>query len=391
MKSRSPTPKSKPLADAPFAAQRLLAIDSTHLLLLGTTEDRGDKGCPKLAAVWLDARGQVDRGVRIPHDDCIRSIDEVARGANGEITLATSLFFPVHSELGASGTPALVRLRPNGSLDSSFAGGIVHTSGGAFGLLSDGSVVASEGRHYLNNGEIDPHFGRGGIVGVFGTFDRRVTVWPDDSFAVLSLVRNPQEDAIVQRFTPKGLIDRGFGEEGMTRTNMDPRISNEVGPLLRTPDGGLLAFGSYVPAQAVNSRFVLLKYKRDGHLDPQFGKRGRVVILPPADAGHHFDVRQVTLQRDGDPVVIGRTGGKHVTTLVLRYRPNGEPDRSFGKDGLVQLRIGNSHSANLVALGDGKLIGTIGDAAVVTTVFRLDRNGELDRSFGKSGLLRLRP
>jgi uncharacterized delta-60 repeat protein len=387
-----------PLSHAPFAARHLLALGPNRVLVLGTTDDPGDETCAKLAALWVDAKGRIERAVRIPHDDCIASLFDAAYKA-GKITLSTTIFHPNTSQFedNSSQTPDLIRLQPDGSLDSAFAGGIVQTSASAFGLFSDGSLVAQDGRHYLNDGKVDLHFAGGKQIapGIDSTFAGAIAVRPDDSFTVMSLQRQTQEGVILQRFTPQGLLDRSFGKRGMTVTDIDPRhkgsFETDLGPLLPTPDGSLLAFGVYTPGTAVNSRYVLLKFNRAGKLDPRFGRRGRLVLLPRPYAGHHLSVGQVTLQRNGDAVAVARAGGGHQLTLLLRYRPDGRPDRSFGKDGMVTLKVGNGRRTNVIELPGGKLLGAVGVDGGSSTVFRLRRNGHLDRSFGKAGLAQIKP
>jgi Domain of unknown function (DUF5122) beta-propeller len=85
--------------------------------------------------------------------------------------------------------------------------------------------------------------------------------------------------------------------------------------------------------------------------------------------------------------------GERSRMLVARYMPDGRLDRSFGRDGVVNLRLGYHSTARAIAwsrrgvLVAGRVGARSGDRE--TVLMRLRPNGRLDRGFGRSGVARL--
>src|SRR5437016_633671 len=77
-------------------------------------------------------------------------------------------------------------------------------------------------------------------------------------------------------------------------------------------------------------------FSRDGRFDRSFGENGRVLTLV---AGKQSCAgTSVLVASDGKIVVAGDYGSegeRHIA--VLRYLPDGAPDRRFGRDGIAQL------------------------------------------------------
>jgi uncharacterized delta-60 repeat protein len=126
-----------------------------------------------------------------------------------------------------------------------------------------------------------------------------------------------------------------------------------------------------------------------GSLDPTFGKGGIVLTNLGLNAGGS-QIQAVpsdaALLPNGDIVVAGNFG-------LVRYRPNGSLDSTFGTGGLAQLPPNGiaSFPPSLAIQPDGKYVwageatapnGTNGAFAAV----RFNANGTVDQTFGTGGL-----
>lgn len=133
-----------------------------------------------------------------------------------------------------------------------------------------------------------------------------------------------------------------------------------------------------------------------GTLDPSFGIGGRVLT----HAGAANDRLHALLTLEDDSVVaVGQTtrthpaGGSTVDVMLVRYRPDGLLDGSFGNGGFAG--IDGSRTADigyaLARLADGSLLaaGKFGDGGPAYSDFgvaRLTADGQLDASFGVGGI-----
>lgn len=146
----------------------------------------------------------------------------------------------------------------------------------------------------------------------------------------------------------------------------------------------LSGFGSSRPAPAPGSPDV--SFGRGGMVTTGFG-RGE---LAEAVAG------AVAVQSDGRLVVAGsaRLGEERRDDFALaRYNRNGTLDRTFGRGGKVttDFATGSEFAAALVVQRDGKIVAAGGAStdpeidAVDFALVRYNRDGSLDRTFGNDG------
>jgi uncharacterized delta-60 repeat protein len=103
----------------------------------------------------------------------------------------------------------------------------------------------------------------------------------------------------------------------------------------------------------------------------------------------------VLVAPDGKIVVAGDYGseGERRHIAVLRYLPDGAPDRRFGRDGIAQLlqMSANAGGAALDSQGRIVVVGTERLSLDTTRflVLRYDTDGNLDQSFGANGTVSL--
>jgi len=235
--------------------------------------------------------------------------------------------------------PAVVRLKANGALDTSFDGdGKKLFSWGAIGRVT-AVVIAPNGKILL-----------GGFSGPEGG--------------------NIQ----VARMTVKGALDTTFGAGGIATVDFGGTEFGEA--IARQADGRVLVAGRSSAGGAVVARL-----RATGALDPDFGSGGRVT-LPGGGS-----LSAVLVQPDRNIVVAGNAGGSAMMT-VTRLKPDGSLDATFGSGGTTTVAFGSL--ANLLGGAarrpDGKIViaGYTQDGEDVA-VARLNAGGSLDATFGAAG------
>lgn len=188
----------------------------------------------------------------------------------------------------------------------------------------------------------------------------------------------------------RGRIDRSFGDGGRVTFRLGPTFAHSAyTAMIRRPDGSILLEGDTELVQKSRyGKFVetggfVQRRLPNGALDPGF----REVLEDERIAG-------LAQQADGD--VLYAVGGEF-QSQVHRLDANGVPDSSYGKSGVsASVPLG----ARFVAVDDQGRTVVAGDAGVggnchdcqptrVTAVARLLPNGAPDKSFGKEGMLLL--
>jgi uncharacterized delta-60 repeat protein len=235
--------------------------------------------------------------------------------------------------------PAVVRLKANGALDTTFDGdGKKLFSWGAIGRVT-AVVVAPNGKIVL-----------GGFSGPEGG--------------------NIQ----VARMTAKGALDTTFGAGGIATVDFG---ATEFGAAIaRQADGRILVAG-----QSSAGGAVIARLRATGVLDTDFGGDGRVT-LPGGGS-----LSAVLVQPDRNIVVAGNASGSAMMT-VTRLKPDGSLDATFGSAGTTTVAFGSLANplGGAARQPDGKIVvaGYTQDGEDVA-VARLNTNGSLDATFGIGG------
>lgn len=138
------------------------------------------------------------------------------------------------------------------------------------------------------------------------------------------------------RYRRDGSLDRDFGVGGRVTTDLGDY--DVIAALVRQPDGKLLAAGYSATSTSTPEQIALARYLPDGRLDPGFGDGGRVITV----LGGFSLANEVALRPDGRFVVAGQTatasGG--LDFAVVAYHPDGSLDESFGAGGVVTTDFG---------------------------------------------------
>lgn len=362
--------------------------------------------------------------------------DQFGSGANAQTDAGAVAVQPdgkvlVGGDVWLSGEERLLvmRLNPDGTLDSSFANGgklIVQLGQGSspqsavngLAVQGDGRIVItghvsdSSGNDELlvarlnPDGSFDSSFGSGGKVitqlgqggAGAGSYGRAAAI---DSTGRVVLDGSATDSSLaskvfVARFNSDGSPDSSFGSGGAVIVNSPIEFARG---LAVQADGKVLVSG-YDPASS--DTFAVLRLTSSGVLDGSFGSGGEVIQQLGQTcmtcAAPISEADALTVQPDGRVVVVGEASDSsgHDDSLIVRLHPDGSFDSSFGAGGVVRDDMGlpnaggpYSSLAAVIVMPNGKLLvgGRASDANRYGAflIARLKGDGTLDSSFGSGG------
>ena len=148
--------------------------------------------------------------------------------------------------------------------------------------------------------------------------------------------------------------------------------------------GGKIAAVSFSDYGVLN----IARFNSNGQPDTTFGTQGLLSVPAP-----NFRVYDAAMLADGKILLAGShfPGGNAVDFFMARLNPDGSPDATFGNAGIVSINQGSFDVINRIALQpDGKIVGAgyTSDAGGFQAVLRLNANGSLDPTFG-GGILQV--
>ncbi len=280
---------------------------------------------------------------------------------------------------GSTASAAVVRLSPDGSVDTAFGtAGMVTvpapTGTAAFGFDVDlggsGEVTLSvrstpagvnsyDLYRFLANGTRDPGFGTGGVVHLAsGPIDGSVFFRVDSAGGtVVESTTNPgatSATSTLRRLLPDGSTDATFGNAGSVALGSGVVDMVEIS----STDGSILAGGSLGPDNSTgHSR--LWKVTSGGVLDTHFGQGGVVAL----DTARTTDIlAAITPLPDGHVAAVTTDFASGVIAFL---RADGTPDPAFGASG--QLATQAPIFGGLGAGANGRLLLTSASAAATGT------------------------
>jgi uncharacterized delta-60 repeat protein len=186
---------------------------------------------------------------------------------------------------------------------------------------------------------------------------------------------------------PSARPDPTFGKgRGWVTTRIAGAMPIAYGAVI-VPGGKIVVAGEAATRGGSGQIFVA-RYLADGRLDRGFGSRGIFKTALPKAAGPFLGTAIARVGKTGRLVVAG--GGKE-TMLVMRLTPRGRLDRSFGRSGMARVRAGGIAQSLALQRNGGILLGgsNANSNGRPMVVARFTRNGRLDRGFGRRGLARV--
>ncbi len=228
----------------------------------------------------------------------------------------------------------LIRYDENGSIDYSFGiNGIVITDinssldiGKSLVIQSDGKIIVSGFTHIINkffmtllrydsNGVLDPTFGNGGIVitDINGRRGKMDMAMQNDGKIILvgpSEVESSHHFTVL-RFNNNGSLDKGFGNNGVTKTIIGNY--SEAESVALDLNGNIVVAGT---TELGNEEFVVAMYNQGGMLVREFGLDGVVkigFIKNSVDRAH-----TVVIDNDGNIILAGETKNGYTTFGLVK-------------------------------------------------------------------------
>lgn len=253
---------------------------------------------------------------------------------------------------------------------------------------------------YLPSGRPDPAFGKSGSViyaGEAGKDDYAFGITVDDDGRILIAEREHNghdPDILLLRYTPEGLLDPTFGDNGAVRYSCLGNGTDSARGILVQKSGALLIAGEM--NVSTHKEMAALRFNPDGSPDAMFGHNG-VFLLN--QSGEEDSYGFALASYPGDMTVL--TGGAAIGTgmnssvATIRLTPDGSLDTSFGKNGvaLFQGKAGGPDYGNWVHVSPERKILVTGAESdeggsydIVTIQYNPD--GTLDPTFGAGGIAR---
>jgi len=320
--------------------------------------------------------------------------------------------FLVSGTGGPVGTVAFLgALQPNGRLDGRFASdGLLTERAPERSSVEVAAAATAPGGKILvgtwsDVGEISgpllARYGRdGGIDRGYGDGDGRVRLGMEGEILAMAVDARGgsvllSNEGTIEGVTPAGRLSPLY-ESHLVPSGSKARFRD----VAIQPDGKIVLAGTDQGHRARHANMLVARLLPSGKLDRGFGDGGFAEVRCPLHG--RCRASEVIVQRDGRILLAGRmTGSNYLAPesksriALARLRGNGEPDRSFGGDGFVSLRVTRESATADLTLGSGRIfvagsaLPSRGKSHGFLAAFTAD--GRLDRGFGRGGVIRALP
>lgn len=201
-----------------------------------------------------------------------------------------------------------------------------------------------------------------------------------------------------RRLNAAGGFDKSFDFDGFNTANFGEGVTAVAKDVAVQADGKTVVVGQtqYKSGSKTIYSLAVARFNVNGTLDNTFGGGDGVFHTSP---GGKKDAtgEAVAIQPDGKIVVAGEVvweellGFDDREYLVMRFNPDGSPDKSFGSSGLAHVDFNGASCRDMALQKDGKIVvvgGEFDDAFGTdeATVLRFNSNGSLDRTFDGDGI-----
>jgi uncharacterized delta-60 repeat protein len=291
-----------------------------------------------------------------------------------------------YSSGGPNGTtlPWVARYLANGALDTTFgAGGRVYIEfADAGGVPRPWDIVVQpDGKPIIGgwlapntwgfnlvrlrtDGSRDTSFGTNGVaVGGGEANKKRVDVrdihlLPDGRILAAGNGTDEWDDTIaVGRFTAQGVLDSTFGDDGIRLVGPQP-FGGALGALIDVGPDGKIVLASQGNRCLCEPTAMLAKLNANGSTDRDFGIGG---LVYRAIANGEVRMNGLEILRNGEIVVSTSSayGGKNWSSLLLNFLPDGQVDSTFGNNGLSYI---SQMNVGTIVYGTGDDLWLVGSA-----------------------------
>ncbi|HRI61792.1 MAG TPA: hypothetical protein PK228_18770, partial [Saprospiraceae bacterium] len=336
---------------------------------------------------------------------------DMAIDGQGRIILAG--FTNYDPDEGGKSRGLVIRLLPDGNPDPSFVGGKVYidfpnSNDELYGVAVDNNnniflcgrteiIDAAIFKILGSNGLLDPSFGTSGrsILSAAAMFND-IALTPNNQIVVAGwgIVGN-DADFLVAKYNSNGSLDASFGTSGYkTAGTYEDEYANS---LAIQSDGKIVVSGYQLTCGTSDNCYdpVLSRFTSSGQLDSGFGLGGMFPIGAAQYEAISFNVAIQNVQGEERILVSGyhEPGNDYYAGFVARYRPNGNPDESFGGSPSGLVTITDLGSTRMTVLPDNKILLLSSNYYYQSPNFyyrirlmRRNADGSLDTSFGSNGM-----
>lgn len=318
-------------------------------------------------------------------------------------------------DAGSASQLSLTKFDRNGNLDKEFnLSGILNVPL-AHSVLEAQVLVQTDGKYlvstkgnsspsdqymtftldrYNADGSIDASFQRFGVSSYLeikpGQFNS-TAVQADGK--ILQICKDGRtDDFVLIRLNGDGGIDQGFGHGGFIRLFNDQFGQTPITTLIDN-DGRILILSKGQDAEG-QATVDVLRLNSDGSLDQSFSEDGHLGLSLAKMNLHLEKIVNLVLSIDGKILITGTAidqaepiAAYSDRVFILRLNQNGDIDKTFDSDGVVQLSIEEDGEMplNLFVEPDGKLL--LSASSYLTndyTLFaRWNSDGSVDQSFAR--------
>ncbi len=286
----------------------------------------------------------------------------VAIDADGKIVITGNGYFSDSS----SNDVIIIRLNTDGTLDTTFDGGVVITdidnsgdddSADAMLIDSDGKILVAGSQRprthanlvlirYDTNGSIDTTFGTDGYSVVdLGNdlYANAITQDHDGNIIVAGKYRLGSYQGIALRLDDNGTLDSTFNANGYVTTNVKSLV-NTANAVAVDDENKILLLGS--GRDDTRYYMTLHRFDTNGSLDGTFGGGDGLIDEILSDSDDDYG-EEILLDDSGNIIVIGRSDSSSDSrTFIARYDSDGTLDTTLGDGGIVFHSNGGNTDAN---------------------------------------------
>ncbi|MEA2843630.1 MAG: hypothetical protein QOJ69_1301, partial [Actinomycetota bacterium] len=267
------------------------------------------------------------------------------------------------------------------------------------GNISNCQVLVAR---YRSNGLLDPSFGSGGIFTTAlppadGPFNGTAIARQPSTGRLVVAGAYGGDSILLMRLTPSGQLDPTFGPAGNGLVRV---FVGGPGNALAIDEHGRIFVGAW-NRNPPGAPMVVARFSPDGLLDTRFGQNGTVQLLFwDPNIGASANVATLNVAADGNVTGVGHIDyigdpSRGGTAGVFQLSSSGKPAPGFGSGGHIEIALmtspgifANWFPCAMTVDSRGRIVvtGSV-DAGTGPAILnaRLTPSGTLDRSYGTAG------
>ena len=147
--------------------------------------------------------------------------------------------------------------------------------------------------------------------------------------------------------------------------------------------------GGYMPSLDRNAEYksILIKTNLNGKIDESFGKNG---IITEENSNLQGGINDGLISNNKIFTAQTLKLGNSITGVIVSYNLDGSTNKTFGTNGLTNLKREFKSVENLISLRSGDMLA-YGESSINSQpkIVKINNLGEIDETFGSSGFIQL--